>query len=178
MRLNTNTAKSRLNKKHYQKELFKYKLKHWFESMNTLRLANYMDVGLTEVKEDGVIECAMDRYADSLFEYLEKNKTMPLIVCGKNSDEKDLFDLEIGIFDYAGICLDMETQETFQGGIIIAATKEFWLLENGDFVIIQCIRYEGSDGFVEYRNLDHNLDDFYDTGIDVEEFLFYLESIE
>lgn len=103
---------------------------------------------------------------------------MPLIVCGKNSDEKDLFDLEIGIFDYAGICLDMETQETFQGGIIIAATKEFWLLENGDFVIIQCIRYEGSDGFVEYRNLDHNLDDFYDTGIDVEEFLFYLESIE
>ena len=69
---------------------------------------------------------------------------MPLIVCGKNSDEKDLFDLEIGIFDYAGVCLDMETQETFQGGIIIAATKEFWLLENGDFVIIQCIRYEGS----------------------------------
>ena len=116
MRLNTNTAKSRLNEKHYQKELFKYKLKHWFESMNTLRLANYIDVGLTEVKEDGVIECAMDRYADSLFEYLEKNKTMPLIVCGKNSDEKDLFDLEIGIFDYAGICLDMETQETFQGG--------------------------------------------------------------
>ena len=65
-------CKSRLNEKHYQKELFKYKLKHWFESMNTLRLANYMDVGLTEVKEDGVIECAMDRYADSLFEYLEK----------------------------------------------------------------------------------------------------------
>lgn len=30
MRLNTNTAKSRLNEKHYQKELFKYKLKHWF----------------------------------------------------------------------------------------------------------------------------------------------------
>lgn len=47
MRLNTNTAKSRLNEKHYQKELFKYKLKHWFESMNTLRLANHMDVGLT-----------------------------------------------------------------------------------------------------------------------------------
>ena len=47
MRLNTNTAKSRLNEKHYQKELFKYKLKHWFESMNTLRLANYIDVGLT-----------------------------------------------------------------------------------------------------------------------------------
>ena len=78
MRLNTNTAKSRLNEKHYQKELFKYKLKHWFESMNTLRLANYIDVGLTEVKEDGVIECAMDRYADSLFEYAKDPEVGPI----------------------------------------------------------------------------------------------------
>ena len=178
MRLNTNTAKSRLNEKHYQKELFKYKLKHWFESMDTLELADYMEVELIDLNDDGVIECAMERYADSLFEYVETNKTMLLRVSGKNSDEKNLFNLEIGIFDYAGICLDMKTQETFHDEIIVSANKEFWLLENGDFVVIQCIRYEGSDGFVEYRDLDHNLEDFYDAGIDVEEFLFYLESIE
>ena len=177
MKLKVSTIKRSLNEKNYQKELFMCKLKHWFESMNPFELTQYLEIDLMGLNYNEVVKCTMDRYAEKLFEYMKKNKEVPLRVEGKDKEHKDLFNIKIEVFDYAGVCLDVDIRETFYDEAIVAVYKELWLLENGDFVVSQCVRYESCDTFVEYRNLDYKLEDFYDTGIDVADFFSYLKSI-
>lgn len=163
--------------KFYQKELFEYKLKHWFKSMDPLELADCMDVDVIDMNYESVIRYAMDKYAERLFEYMEENKEMLLKVSVKNEDDEELSNIKVGVFDYAGICLDCEPEEAFDDDIVISEEKELWLLENGDLVVIQCVAYEGEDRTVEYRNLDHYLEDFGTAGIDIERFLSCLAEI-
>lgn len=165
------------NEKFYRKELFEYKLKHWFKSMDVVELADCLDIDVIDMNYDGVVKYAMDRYAERLFEFMEENKEMLLKITGKGKDEEYTFDIKVGVFDYAGICLDYELGEIFEDGIVISEGNELWLLENGDFVVIQCFVYEGTDGSVEYRKLDHYLEDFGTAGIDIERFLSCLAEI-
>lgn len=174
MRLNTNTAKSRLNEKHYQKELFKYKLKHWFESMDVDELSEYLEI---ETGDISVIRYAMETYADKLFDYVEENKEMLLKASGKTENEEELFSLKIGVFDHQGICLDYEAGEVLEDKISFSEGKELWLLENGDFVVICCIGYEGTDGSAEYRYLDHKLSNFEEAGVDMDRFMLCLDKL-
>lgn len=165
------------NEKFYQKELFEYKLKHWFKSMDPLELADCMDVDVVDMNYDSVIRYAMDKYAERLFEYMEEHKEMVWKITAKNEEEEDLCNIKVGVFDYAGIWLDSEIEEVFNGDIVVSEEKELWLLENGDLVVIQCVAYEGEDRTVEYRNLDHYLEDFGTAGIDIERFLSCLAEI-
>lgn len=173
MEYKAKTIKHDENKNFYQRELFEYKLKHWFESMDIEDLSDYLEI-YTDGK--GVIEYAMETYADRLFDYMEENKEILQKVNGRDNREEDLFSLKIGIFDYAGICLDYEVREVFEDKISISNGNELWLLENGDFVVIHCIGYEGTNGKAEYRYLDHKLSDFGEAGVDVERFLSSLET--
>ena len=80
---------------------------------------------------------------------------MLLKASGKTENEEELFSLKIGVFDHQGICLDYEAGEVLEDKISFSEGKELWLLENGDFVVICCIGYEGTDGHLykqRYRN--------------------------
>ena len=179
-KLNTMTYKKNetfSNEKFYQKELFEYKLKQWFKSMDPLELADCMDVDVVDMNYDSVIRYAMDKYAERLFEYMEEHKEMVWKITTKNEDDEKLCNIEANVFDYAGIWLDSETDEVFHGDFVVSEEKELWLLENGDLVVIQCVAYEGEDRTVEYRKLDHYLEDFETAGIDIERFLSCLAEI-
>lgn len=174
MKLSISKIKRELSEKNYKKELFKYKLKHWFESMDVDELSEYLE---TETDDISLIRYAMERYADRLFDYVEENKEMILKASGKDENEDDLFSLKIGVFDHQGICLDYEAGEVLEDKICFSEGKELWLLENGDFVVIRCIGYEGADGNAEYRYLDYILSDFEEAGVDMDRFMSCLDKL-
>src|SRR5699024_10095171 len=83
MKLKVSTIKRSLNEKKYQKELFMCKLKHWFESMNPFELAQYLEIDLMGLNYNEVVKCAMDRYAEKLFEYMKKIRKFLLELKGR-----------------------------------------------------------------------------------------------
>ena len=174
MKLSISKIKREPSEKNYKKELFKYKLKHWFESMDVDELSEYLEI---ETGDISVIRYAMETYADKLFDYVEENKEMLLKASGKTENEEELFSLKIGVFDHQGICLDYEAGEVLEDKISFSEGKELWLLENGDFVVICCIGYEGTDGSAEYRYLDYKLSNFEEAGVDMDRFMLCLDKL-
>ena len=57
MRPSISKIKREPSEKNYKKELFKYKLKHWFESMDVDELSEYLE---TETGDINLIRYAME----------------------------------------------------------------------------------------------------------------------
>ena len=83
MKLSTSKIKREPSEKNYKKELFKYKLKHWFESMDVDELSEYSGVDKQEVIAD--LESASSM--QYLYDTIHHDEGTPVLLIDKLSEK-------------------------------------------------------------------------------------------
>ena len=85
-------------------------------------------------------EYAAENYSGQLFLYLKRNMTDVMILEGDDGTGKEPFSMTDELFHYPACMISCQIEELLSDNFTLCLENEIWMLENGEFASVYCVR--------------------------------------
>lgn len=99
-------------------------------------------------------EYAADNYSEILFPYIKNNMAVVMEMEGDDGTGEEPFCMTDELFFYPACIICTQADEAFLDRFDLYRDNEIWMLENGQFALVNCIELKKDGGYLKYRFLD------------------------
>lgn len=99
-------------------------------------------------------EYAADNYSGLLFPYIKSSMAIVMEMKGDDGKGEEPFCMTDELFHYPACMICRQAEEAFLDRFDLYRDNEIWMLENGEFVLVNCIELKKGNGYLQYRFID------------------------
>ena len=99
-------------------------------------------------------EYAADNYSELLFPYIKSKMAYVMEMKGDDGTGEEPFCMTDEIFYYPACMIYRQMEESFLDRFDLYRHSEIWILENGEFALVNCIELKKGSKYLQYRFLD------------------------